>query len=61
MTEVTQICTTMAEALWGPVRCECLVEGGGIVLQATSDLWDIEGDATHAGGDGLVVVVVGVA
>ena len=29
--------------------------------QATADLWDTEGEATHAGGEGLVLVAVGVA
>ena len=42
-------------------HANALVEGRGIELQATADLWDIEGDATHAGGEGLVLVAVGVA
>jgi hypothetical protein len=28
---------------------------------STADLWDIEGDTTQAGGEGLVLVAVGVA
>jgi hypothetical protein len=45
----------------GAVDANALVEGGGIELQATADLWDIEGDSTQAGGEGLVFVAVGVA
>ena len=45
----------------GLLAADALVEGGGIELQATADLRDIQGDAPHASGEGLVLVAVGVA
>ncbi len=45
----------------GLFAADALVEGGGIELQATADLRDLKGDASHAGGEGLVLVAVGVA
>ena len=45
----------------GLFAADALVEGGRIELHATADLGDIKGDATHAGGEGLVLVSVGVA
>ena len=45
----------------GLFAADALVEGGGIELQATADLWDIKGDAPQARGEGFVLVAVGVA
>lgn len=47
--------------LEGLFAAESFLEGGGVELDVAADLGDVEGDGADAGGEGLVLVAVGVA